>query len=112
MIRRSVPPEQAPPSASPSPPKINAPIAAYVYCAARNAQHLARLATSAPDADHLLCVLANLECIARVAGSPPQDICEIESWRIDAERQLQSVRARRPSVRITTEIVEKRRVPA
>lgn len=112
MIRRSVPPEPASPSASSSPRKCDAPIAGYVYCAAHNAQHLAHLASSAADADHLLCVLANLESIARVTGSPPQDVCEIESWRIDAERRLRSLRAPQASVHITAEIVEKRRVPA
>jgi hypothetical protein len=112
VIRRSVPPAQASPSASSSPPDCNAPIEGHVYCAARNVQHLARLAPSAADADHLLCALANLECIARATGSPARDIGEIEAWRIEAERRLQSLRGPRASMHITSGIMEQRRVPA
>ena len=106
MFRRSTP---TPPSPSCD---QTSRIEGFVYCAAQNVQRLAHLATNPEDADRILCSLANLEQIARATGSPTEDLNEIESWRIEAERRVESLRTPLTSVHIAPELMEKRRVPA
>jgi hypothetical protein len=108
-------PTAPPVPTSPSPSASlcqHARLEGYVYCAARNVQRLAQLATTPEDADHILCALANLEQIARATASPARDLHEIECWRMEAERRVEAVRTPRTTVQIAPEFIEKRRVPA
>lgn len=114
MFRRIVLPanQPAPAGSSESQPERAPIIEGFVYCAARNVHELAHLAATAEDADRVLRSLANLECIARATASPKQDLIEIESWRVEAERRVESVRAPRASMLIGQDIMHKRRVTA
>jgi hypothetical protein len=71
-------------------------------------RRVAHVAVTPEDGDRVMGALANLLELARATGSPAIDVQEIEGWRVEAERRVEALRVRRPTVQVQADIARRR----